>query len=80
MDVSGDVRTIVIDCSGSSKAEIDGVVEKAEVELSGVSKATLSVKERLDYELSGVSTLRFRDLGASVRGEISRGSKIEYMK
>lgn len=80
MDVSGDVRTMVVDCSGSSKVEIDGIVEKAEVELSGVSKATLSVKERLDYELSGVSTLRFRDLGASVRGEISRGSKIEYMK
>lgn len=80
MDVYGDVRTLVADCSGSSKVEVDGIVDKAEVELSGVSKATLSVRERMDYELSGVSTLRFRDLGASVRGEISRGSKIEYLK
>ena len=78
--VKGDVHTFVTDCSGSSKIEIDGVTDKAEVELSGASKATLSVQERMEYELSGVSTLRLRDLGAKVRGEISRGSKIEYLK
>ena len=80
MDVDGDVRSLVADASGSSKFEVKGIVDKAEVELSGVSKGTLAVKDRMDYELSGVSTLKYRDLGASVRGEISRGSKIEYLK
>lgn len=80
MEVDGDVHSLVTDISGSSRIEVDGVTDKAEMELSGASKATLTVQESLLYELSGVSTLRLRDLGAKVRGEIGRGSKIEYLK
>lgn len=80
LNVDGDVQTLDADASGSSKFEVEGVTAKADVELSGVSKATLTVTERMQYELSGVSTLKIRDKGAVVRGEISRGSKIEYLK
>jgi len=80
MSVDGNVQVLEIETSGASRFDMEGVTGKAEVELSGVSKGFLTVKDRLQYELSGVSTLKIKDLGATVRGEISRGSKIEYIK
>ena len=80
LTVDGDVRDLDIDASGASKFDIEGQTRKAEVELSGVSKGRLTIKEKMKYELSGVSTLKIKDLGATLRGEISRGAKIEYQK
>ena len=78
--VTGNVGTLKVDASGSSKCEVDGVTDKADLELSGVSKCKLAVTKKLSYELSGVSTLQVKDLGATIRGESNRGSKIEYLK
>ena len=80
INVEGDVDDLDIDASGASKFDIEGQTLRAEVELSGVSKGRVTIKEKMKYELSGVSTLKIKDLGATVRGEISRGSKIEYLK
>ena len=57
-----------------------GKTARATVELSGASKAKLSVSEKLQYSLSGVSTLRVKNDGAKISGEASRGSKFEYLK
>ena len=74
---NGNVGRLYVDASGSSKAILEGEAEIATVELSGVSKCQLAVSEKLDYELSGASTLRVKDLGATMRGETSRGSKVD---
>lgn len=78
--VRGDLSTLKLEASGASKFEADGVTDRADIELSGVSKGKLTVRERMNYELSGVSTLLVRDLGATCRGEVSRGSQIEYLR
>lgn len=80
LKVDGDIETLKLDASGACKCELEGVTDKADIELSGVSKCKLAVTKKLSYELSGVSTLQIMNLGATIRGEISRGSKIEYLK
>ena len=76
----GNVGKMNVDASGSSKVILDGEAENASVELSGVSKCQLGVSGKLNYELSGASTLRVKDLGASMRGETSRGSKVDILR
>ena len=77
----GDADQLEIELSGATKFESLGKTARASVALSGASKAKLSVSEKLQYALSGVSTLRVKNLGsAKLSGECSRGSKIEYMK
>ena len=86
MDVSGSSKVTVngqtgqlhIDQSGASKFESFGETEEASVELSGAAKCRITVTKKLDYELSGASTLRVKDLGASISGETSRGSKLSF--
>ena len=74
------VEFLGLEVSGASNFETEENVASADVELSGASKARIGVTERLNYELSGVSTLRVRESGAKIRGEASRGSKIVYIK
>lgn len=78
--INGNVRTLVADASGSSKFEVEGETGAAEVELSGASKGRLTVTERLEYELSGVSTLKVKDKAAKSHGQASRSAKIEFIR
>lgn len=78
--LTDDLDSIRLEVSGASKFELEGTVATADVELSGASKARLAVSKKMNYEISGVSTLRVKDLNAQIRGEISRGSKIDYIK
>lgn len=78
--VHKDIRLLELEVSGASKFEVKGKTAIADVELSGASKARLEVTGEMTYELSGVSTLRVRDMDAKIRGEAARGSKIEYLK
>jgi hypothetical protein len=60
LDVSGSAEIVVLDVSGASKVDMtDFVADDADVEVSGASKATLNVRETLDAELSGASSLYF---------------------
>lgn len=79
-ELAGDTRTLKLEASGASKYEASGVTGQAEVELSGATKCQVAVSGRLDYELSGASTLSVKDLGASVSGECSRSSKVELIR
>ena len=74
------IRLLELEVSGASKFEAKGKTAIADVELSGASKARLEVTGEMTYELSGVSTLRVRDMDAKIRGEAARGAKIEYLK
>ena len=76
--VDGDTRILKIEQSGASRFESSGETASAYTELSGASRARLTVKEKLHYELSGASTLRVRNLGASITGEQSRGCKLSF--
>lgn len=80
IQMDGNVGRMNIECSGASKVVSKGEVEIAAIELSGASKGEIAVSDKLQYELSGASTLRVKDLGASVTGEMSRGAKIVYIK
>jgi serine/threonine-protein kinase len=63
--------------SGASHLNLAGLVAKvAEVKLTGVSSATVEVKDRLSYDLSSASHLKYRGDPASVRGKKSGGSSI----
>ena len=78
--IEGDADNLTLESSGASNFEIEGTTGNATVELSGVSKCKLAVKGKLQYEISGVSTLKVKDLGVSAKGNISRGSKFEYIR
>lgn len=76
--ITGKIGSLKLDQSGATRFSATGEVAQADVELSGASKGRLVVKEKLSYELSGASTLRVKNLGATVTGEQSRGSKIDF--
>ena len=78
--IEGDADDLTLESSGASNFEIEGTTGDATVELSGVAKCRLAVKGKLQYEISGVSTLKVKDLGVSAKGNISRGSKFEYIR
>lgn len=78
MKMNGKTGSLQLGQSGATSFTSNGETARADVDLSGASKARLTVTERLDYELSGASTLRVKDLGARITGEQSRGSKIEW--
>jgi len=78
MTWDGKTGSLRIGQSGASKFESNGETANAEVELAGACKCRLIVTETLDYQLSGASTLRVKDLGAKMSGEQSRGSKIDF--
>lgn len=80
LTLTGDSKKLTLELSGASKFECMGTSARANVELSGASKAKLAVTEKLQYSLSGVSTLRVKNQGAKISGESSRGSKFEYVK
>lgn len=81
VSLSDDLEYMKLEVSGASKFELNGQAVRADVEISGASKAHIAVSKELNYEVSGVSTLRVKDLGAArLRGETSRGAKIDFLK
>jgi len=80
LNISDDVGQLTLEQSGASKFEINGVTDEASVDLSGVSRCSLTVKQKLHYDITGVSTLRVKDLGATMKGNIDRGSKFENIR
>ncbi|MBR0223605.1 MAG: DUF2807 domain-containing protein [Bacteroidales bacterium] len=79
-NIEGNATDLSLEVSGASNFEIDGTTDNATVELSGVSKCRLAMTGKLQYEISGVSTLKVKDMGVSAKGDISRGSKFEYIR
>lgn len=80
LSTTGEEGRLTLELSGASKYESTGKTTWAIVELNGASRCQLSVSEQLRYTLSGASTLKVRDLGATIKGDCSRGSKIEVSK
>ena len=80
LSLSGDSERLSLEQSGATKFESTGKTTRGIVELSGASKGRLTVTEQLRYSLSGVATLWVEDLGANIKGDCSRGSKIEFLK
>lgn len=80
VSLSDDLEYMKLEVSGASRFELHGQAARADVEISGASKARIAVSKELNYEVSGVSTLRVKDLGAKLRGETSRGAKIDFIK
>ena len=80
LSISGNSAQLTLELSGASRFESAGTVQMAIVELSGASQGQLAVSKQLRYDLSGVSTLKVKDLGANVKGEASRGAKLKYVK
>ena len=80
LSTKGDEGRLTLELSGASKFESSGKAAWAIVELNGASRCQLSVSEQLRYTLSGASSLKVRDLGAKIKGDCSRGSKIEVSK
>ena len=78
--IEGKANEVTMEGSGASKFELEGETNTAFVELSGVSKCQLTVRKKINYVISGVSTLKLKDLGAVAKGDVSRGSKIEYIR
>ena len=78
--IEGNTDELSLEVSGASNFEIDGTTKNATVELSGVSKCRLAMTGKLLYEVSGVSTLKVKDMGVSAKGNVSRGSKFEYVR
>ncbi len=68
--LAGSASTLTLDASGRSRVDLaDFAVNEASVELSGLSRATVSASERLDpVDLSGDSRLEY--LGDPTFGEV----------
>jgi hypothetical protein len=60
-----------LECSGASKLNLAALsLENLDVHLSGASSAMVSVKKKLNYDLSGASSLTYRG-----KPEIGRNTK-----
>ena len=80
LSLIGDNGRLTLEQSGATKFESTGKTTWAIVELTGAAKGRLTVTKQLRYTLSGVAALRVEDLGATIKGDCSRGSKIEFFK
>ena len=78
--VNGDADNLSLEVSGASGFECTGISLQVRAELSGASKARVTVTESLEYDLSGASTLKVKNMRADVSGETSRGSKLVFIK
>jgi RNA polymerase sigma factor (sigma-70 family) len=64
-----------LEASGASKVDLAKFsLESLNIDLSGASTATVSVKKKLDYEISGASRLRYRGQAEIGRSERSGAS------
>jgi serine/threonine protein kinase len=56
----------------------DFAVDRADVKLTGASSASVQVKTTLNYDLTSVSSLRYRGEPSTVKGEKSGGASISH--
>ncbi|MHB0875022.1 MAG: head GIN domain-containing protein [Anaerolineae bacterium] len=75
--LEGSVDAIDATLSGASALDLrDAPAATAAVELSGASSARIDVSERLRYDLSGGSTLRYSGSPEVTEAEVSGGSRV----
>ncbi len=79
VDLSGSADSLTIDGSGASTANLPNfAVNKANVTLSGASKASINVKSNLDYDLSGASRLSFTGSPTIGKMNTSGASSVDH--
>lgn len=76
---AGSASNIEVELAGASKlnaSELES--DKARVDLSGASHATLSVRDKIIYELGGMSSLRYKG-APSLSGQVGGSSSIRSL-
>lgn len=77
-NIYGSVGSMYANMSGSSDVrDYDLKVERLNIEMSGASKAYLSVSELIDIEASGASELHYKGTAEIGRKELSGASEIK---
>jgi hypothetical protein len=80
-ELRGMTADIDLTAAGASQARlVDLEAQTAKVRLSGVSVATVWVREHLDVEASGASRLEYRGSPRIGRLDLSSGSRIEQLE
>ena len=81
MKLEGSAEKVTMAVSGNSVLDAeDLVVNNASVQVSGVSKAHIDVRDTLDFEVSGVGTLYYKSEPAVFTRDISGIGKYGYIK
>jgi hypothetical protein len=81
VDLRGKTESAVLEASGASHFDLKNLTAKtAEIELSGISQATISVTDSLTYELTAGSHLSYLGNPTKVQGEATGGSRISPLK
>lgn len=79
IELTGSADNLELDASGASDVDLtDFIVQDADVELSGASKATVNVKGKLDYDVSAASSLYFLGNPTIGKSEVSGASTIKH--
>ncbi len=80
LGASGSSVVLELSQSGGSKLNAyDLITEDLQAQLSGGSKATLTVSQNLSVSASGGSKLTYKGAGQIVEQNLSGGSKIEHL-
>jgi Putative auto-transporter adhesin, head GIN domain len=78
--LSGSVEKLEVDASGASGLDSPELtVGTLDIELSGASRAELTVTESLSAALSGASSLRYRGSPQVTKSDVSGGSSIIHL-
>ncbi len=78
ISLTGAADSLRLDASGASKAQLtDFPLNQANVTLSGASNANLSVKNNLDYDLSGASHLTYSGKPVVGKSSTSGASSVQ---
>ncbi|KAA9327198.1 PspC domain-containing protein [Hymenobacter busanensis] len=79
--LEGQANTLRLEGSGACQVQAaDFPVETANVDLTGVSKARLNVKQKLDAEVSGASEVRYSGNPTSVRADDSGAGHVRRVE
>jgi hypothetical protein len=77
INIEGEAGALKVDLSGASKLDAENFrVAKADVEVSGASKANLFVSETLNADASGASKINYSGNPQTVTKDVSGASKI----
>ncbi|SHI91203.1 phage shock protein C (PspC) family protein [Hymenobacter daecheongensis DSM 21074] len=76
-DLRGTATELAVDGSGACQVNALGMpVQRAEFDLSGISKAKVRVSDRLRAELSGASRLQYAGQPTSIQKDLSGSSRV----
>jgi CubicO group peptidase (beta-lactamase class C family) len=80
VNLTGSAQTGTLEASGASTLELkDFVLGNADAHLSGASRATLNVRDKLDYDLSGASHLTYRGNPTIGKKKLSGASRVQII-